>query len=115
MMGKREHSGNPAAEAADLNSAIANALAELQMQIAGLPEIASDIVGFQIAMLEDPALVAPCWHLISNYASADGAWVAALDQQIEIFKSSPDESFKARASDVEEIRDRVLRHLAMPK
>lgn len=111
-MGKREHSGNPAAEAADLNSAIANALAELQMQIAGLPENASDIVGLQIAMLEDPALVAPCWHLISNYASADGAWKATLDQQIEIFKSSGDEAFRSRSSDLEALRDHVLRRLA---
>ena len=111
-MGKREHSGNPAAEAADLHSAMAKALAELQKPLAGSTEEAADSIGFQIAMLEDPALAAPCWHLISNHASADGAWSSTLDQQVEIFNSSGDESFRARSSDVEDIRDRVLRHLA---
>ena len=111
-MSKREHSGNPAAEAADLHSAIAKALAELQKPLAGSTEEAADSIGFQIAMLEDPALAAPCWHLISNHASADGAWSATLDQQIASFNSSADEDVRARCPDLEDIRDRVLRHLA---
>ena len=111
MVGKREHSGNPAAEAADLNSAIARSLAELQKQFTESAEGANDNTGFQIAMLEDSSLVAPCWHLISNHASAEGAWTATLDQQIDIFKSSNDEYVRARTCDLEEIRDRVLHHL----
>ncbi len=111
-MSKREHSGNPAAEAADLHSAMAKALAELQKPHAGSTEEAADSIGFQIAMLEDPALAAPCWHLISNYASADGAWAATLDQQIESFNSSGDEDVRARCPDLEDLRNRVLRHLA---
>lgn len=81
------------------------------MQIAELAEDGNDKIGFQIALLEDASLVAPCWHLISNHASADGAWTATLDQQIEIFKSSGDEHVRARTCDLEEIRDRVLHQL----
>ena len=105
---KREHTGNPAAEASDLGNAIARALAGLQAEV---PGPADDAAKFQIELLQDPQLAAPCWHLISNHASADGAWAAILDQYIENHHSHDDPLVMARAMDFEAIKTRVLRHL----
>src|SRR5206468_236309 len=40
--------------------------------------------------------------------SAEGAWSAALAMQIAQFETAADEHFQARASDIADIRDRVL-------
>ena len=107
----REHTGNPAAEAADLQTAVAGAIVELshlQQQSEGA---AAQIIGFQIAMLEDPSLIAPCWHFISNHASADGAWSAALDEHIKICNASEDGLLQTGSENLADLHDRVLRLL----
>ena len=66
------------------------------------------ILAFQIAMLEDESLAAPAFAAIARGTSADQAWRAALDAEIEGYEAADDEHFRARASDLRDIRDRVL-------
>ena len=97
---KREHTGNPAAEAAALSQAIAESLAELNLILPLCEGEALDAIDFQVSLLEDANLVAPCWHMINNHASADGAWSATLSILIK--------NHLARALDLTALRDLVL-------
>jgi phosphotransferase system enzyme I (PtsI) len=107
----RVSSGDPAREADELKKAIANAL----LAIAALAERAegeaAEILGFQLAMLEDDALAEPAFQSIASGYAADQAWREALDAEIEIYRNGDDEYFRARSADLEDIRDTVLDHL----
>jgi phosphoenolpyruvate-protein phosphotransferase (PTS system enzyme I) len=107
-----EFSGNPAQEAVALRDAVAAAVVELTSLLEKCEGEAADVIGFQVAMLEDDELVASSWHIISNGAPADGAWRMAIDAQIDHFKSSDDGYFRARVSDLEDMKQRVLRCLS---
>jgi phosphoenolpyruvate-protein phosphotransferase (PTS system enzyme I) len=72
---------------------------------------AAEILGFQIAMLEDEALAAPAFAAIARGESAERAWATALAEQIEEYSEAADDYFRARAADLRDIADRVLRHL----
>lgn len=104
----RRPGGDPTAEAAALQDAIASALRELA-RLAGRTEgDGADILAFQIAMLEDSALAAPALAAIADGVTADRAWRLALDAEIGGYETAEDEHFRARASDLRDIRDRVL-------
>jgi phosphotransferase system enzyme I (PtsI) len=75
-------------------------------------EDAEAILSFQIALLEDENLTAPALALIADGEVADRAWVAAIDPEIATYDHADDPYFRARASDLRDLRDRVLRHLA---
>ena len=96
-----------------LRAAIACASAEL----AGLMEQTADaegrtILAFQIAMLADPVVTEPAFVDIDAGAAAERAWRAAMQLQIAQFHDADDRYFRARASDLRDMRDRVLRCLA---
>jgi phosphoenolpyruvate-protein phosphotransferase (PTS system enzyme I) len=100
--------GDPAAEAKALRSAIALALDQLSELAARAEGEGADILAFQIAMLEDQALAEPAFTAIGPSIAADRAWRIALDAEIGGYETADDETFKARASDLRDIRDRVL-------
>jgi phosphotransferase system enzyme I (PtsI) len=108
----RRQSGDPAREKADLEAAIARAVADIARLAASAGGEAADILGFQIAMLEDEALREPALIGIAKGAAADAAWTQALDAEIVGYELSDDDYFRARAADLKDIRDRVLRNLA---
>ena len=101
----------PDAEAKALKDAVAAASAALSELIAASPGEAAAILEFQLAMLEDDALVAPALEAIQAGVNAHEAWSAALDGEIAGYESSDDAYFKARAADLRDIRQRVLRAL----
>ena len=68
----------------------------------------ADILAFQIAMLEDDSLFEDALAAIGDGATADSAWRAALETEISGYEAAEDENFRARASDLKDIRDRVL-------
>jgi phosphotransferase system enzyme I (PtsI) len=107
----RRH-GDPAAERAALDAALAAAQAELAGLAATADDLAREILEFQIEMLGDPALVAEAAEAIAGGAPAGAAWAAALAGQIVAFGEAEDEYFRARAGDLADLRDRVLGHLA---
>ena len=63
-------------------------------------------------MLADDELTAPALAAIAAGSTAEAAWLAALDEQIAGYETSDDDYFRARAADLKDIRDRVLRNLA---
>jgi phosphotransferase system enzyme I (PtsI) len=97
--------------------ALADALAASQEALGLLARGAGDadaeaILSFQVAMLEDDNLAAPAFALIGGGEVAHRAWRAAIDPEIASYDEASDPYFRARASDLRDLRDRVLRHLA---
>jgi phosphotransferase system enzyme I (PtsI) len=109
---QRVPSGDPAREAADLKVALGVAAADLARLAGRLNGDAAAILGFQIALAEDPALSELAFAAIARGTPADVAWSAALDAEIAGYDAAEDEHFRARASDLRDLRDRVLSALA---
>ncbi len=96
----------------DLHGAIIRASAGLQRLHAGLGDAeAADVLDFQIEVLADPTLVEAVRDRIDAGADAGEAWHAAMDAEIDGLLSAPDGHFRARASDLVDLRDRVLAEL----
>jgi phosphotransferase system enzyme I (PtsI) len=84
------------------------ATAEMMARAAG---DAADILEFQLAMLGDDTFAEAARALIEAGTAADAAWTEVLDREIESYTESEEEYFRARAADLTDIRDRVLRAL----
>jgi phosphotransferase system enzyme I (PtsI) len=107
----REHGGVDE-EASRMRAAIASASAELAV----LTERAEDadaqtILAFQVAMLADPVVTEPAFVALAHGETAEQAWRKAMDLQIREYHEADDLYFRARASDLRDMRDRVLRSL----
>jgi phosphoenolpyruvate-protein phosphotransferase (PTS system enzyme I) len=107
------HSRSPAGG----RQALADALEASRLDLTVLAGKAEDedaaaILAFQIALLEDENLAAPAFARIADGEVAGKAWVAAIDPEIAIYDQADDSYFRARASDLRDLRDRVLRRLA---
>lgn len=103
--------GSPAEEAAKLHSAITLSIAAIEKLQAKASADAAEILEFQVAMLSDEALAEGAFTAIADGVAADAAWTTALDAQIAEYAMAEDEYFRARASDLSDIRDRVLENL----
>jgi phosphoenolpyruvate-protein phosphotransferase (PTS system enzyme I) len=99
---------DPDAEAEALRQALARATAELQVLAATADREAADMLGFQVAMLEDDALAEPAFVAIAGGAAAVEAWATTMDAEIAGYEASDDEYFRARASDLGDMKARVL-------
>ena len=108
--GKRA-AGDPAHESAALLAAIGGAMAEIDALSTKIKGTGADMLEFQSAMLADDALHAPALADIAGGAPADAAWLGAVGAQIEEYQAAGDAYFRARASDLVDLRDRVLRRL----
>ena len=111
-MGTRRTGGDPEREAAALRDAVAQATAELMALVAQAAEDAAGILGFQVALLQDDALSERAFAAIADGTAADSAWREALDDEIEGYCAGEDETFRARAADLVDLRDRVSGHLS---
>jgi phosphotransferase system enzyme I (PtsI) len=109
---ERRVAGDAPAERAALETAIAAAIAGVAALMERLDSEAQEILGFQLAMLEDEALSAPALAAVDGGAPAHAAWSGALGREIAGYEEAEDDYFRARAADLRDIRDRVLRHLA---
>lgn len=104
--------GDPAREQADLRAALDAAAAELAALAETAAADAADMLGFQIALIEDDALTEGAFAAIAGGTPADAAWRAALDAEILGYEAVEDDYFRARAADLADLRDRVTAHLA---
>ena len=100
--------GDRVSETRALSAAIAQAISEVQDLSAGTEGEAADMLTFQQAMLEDETLSEPAFAAIGQGMAADRAWQQAMENEIAGYESSHDEYFRARASDLIDIRERVL-------
>ena len=97
--------------------ALADALDASRLDLAALADKMADddaeaILSFQIALIEDENLAAPAFALIADGEVAHAAWCAAIDPEIASYENADDPYFRARASDLRDLRDRVLRRLS---
>ena len=109
--GARVTSGTAESEAHALRAALKSALADLEGLVERSIGDAADILEFQVALLEDDVLAEPAFAAIATGDAADHAWLDAMRQEISGYEGSDDEHFRARASDLRDIRDRVHAHL----
>jgi phosphoenolpyruvate-protein phosphotransferase (PTS system enzyme I) len=112
-----KHDARQHRSAAEERQALLDALAASQLALTVLAREAGDadaeaILSFQIALLEDDNLAAPAFARIAAGEAANRAWNAAIDPEIASYDGASDPYFRARASDLRDLRDRVLRHLA---
>ena len=112
-----KHEARQYRSAAEEHQALVDALAGSHADLTALVrEVGDDeaeaILSFQIALLEDDNLAAPAFALIAGGEVANRAWSAALALQIASYDGASEPYFRARASDLRDLRDRVLRHLA---
>ena len=109
--GASRSKGSIAEEHAALAAAVAGARAAVAELVTRLEGDAAELIGFQLALLEDDALTEAAYAQIETGCAADAAWRTAMAEEIAGYEAADDEYFRARASDLADIRDRVLRHL----
>ncbi|MCV9966620.1 PEP-utilizing enzyme [Pararhizobium sp. BT-229] len=102
---------SPSLEFEHLSKAIEESIAALEALIARTEPLSADILEFQIEMLRDPAIAEMAAEEIAKGQNAAFSWVAALEEYIAGFEQSEDDDIRARAVDMIDIRDRVLRAL----
>jgi phosphotransferase system enzyme I (PtsI) len=112
-----KHDARQRRSAAEEHQALVDALAASQEDLSLLAREAGDaeaeaILAFQIALLEDDSLAAPAFAQIADGEAAHRAWSAAIDPEIASYEAAEDPYFRGRASDLLDLRDRVLRHLS---
>jgi phosphotransferase system enzyme I (PtsI) len=100
------------AECELLEKAMDAAIAELRALYDSVAEDAKGIVEFQLAMIDDPSLAEHVVEGIMDGRSAARSWQTVLADQIEDYDASDDAYFRARAGDLADLKDRVLRLLA---
>jgi phosphoenolpyruvate-protein phosphotransferase (PTS system enzyme I) len=105
----RREKGPVASERQALADAVSASLDAVTTLAENLEGEAADIVGFQVALLEDEALTESAYAAIEGGAAADTAWGQAMADEIAGYEASADPYFRARAADLADIRDRVLR------
>ncbi len=104
--------GDATTETERLRQAIQRASEQLEAVSESTAEDAHEILEFQIAMLGDETLAEPAVAAIAEGAAAELAWAAALDAQIADYTGAEDEYLRARAADLEDLKDRVLNALS---
>jgi phosphotransferase system enzyme I (PtsI) len=109
--GERAATGDRDVEESALRAAITAAIVDLRRLVDGAAGPAADIVGFQIAFLEDAALAERAFEAIAAGQPAHDAWMAAMSAEASAYAASEDDYFRARVADVRDIRDRVHAHL----
>jgi phosphotransferase system enzyme I (PtsI) len=107
------HSDDAAGESTRLHAAIDGAGTELARLVESVDESdAQAIIAFQVAMLGDAVVTEPAFAAIAAGAAAEHAWRSAMELRIREYHDAEDLYFRSRASDLRDMRDRVLRKLA---
>ena len=108
----RRPAGDVQVETLAFDESVASAITALSSLVETAEGNGADMLAFQIALLEDGALIGPARALIAQGKPADEAWRKTVDAEILGYEMSDDDYFRARAADLKDMRDRVLRHLA---
>ena len=103
--------GTDAEERERFEQALEDARQGLTNLIAESDDMGGEILEFQLALIEDPELRDPALAAIAEGRSASAAWQKVIDEQIGDYQSAEDDYFRARAHDLQDLRDRVLRRL----
>ena len=104
----RRQAGPPEDERRALEGALAVAARQLGELMSSSDDMAAEILEFQLALLEDEDLLGPVFAMLAEGTSADQAWSSVLDREIADYEAMDDPTFRARAADLVDLRDRVL-------
>ncbi|MGH6915952.1 MAG: phosphoenolpyruvate-utilizing N-terminal domain-containing protein, partial [Geminicoccales bacterium] len=103
--------GSPDEERDALRAAMAAAAAQLTaLSDAAQDDVASGILEFQLALLDDEDLTLPILEATAR-RPAHEAWARAIDREIAAYEAG-DETLRARAADLADLQGRVMRALA---
>jgi len=105
---QRRESGTIEEEEKALRAALAASGGQISALAAASEGVAAEILEFQMALLEDEAFLAPIFGAIAAGAAGDVAWSETLAKEIAGYRAAPGEYLRARASDLVDLRDRVL-------
>ena len=97
-----------ASERALLTRAIEDSVTALRRLASETGQESGGLIAFQVEMLLDPELIITTNERIERGDCAALAWITALDEYIAGFARSNDEHIRARASDITDIKHRVL-------
>ncbi len=103
--------GSSPEERKALEDAIVLAGRELEALAAKAGDLGAEILEFQSALLEDEDFLALSFAKIEAGGPAHEAWATALDGEVAEYRAGDDDYFKARAEDLLDLKDRVLRSL----
>ena len=105
--GATRRAGDPSAERAAFDEAVARAIERLRV-LAGEPGgLARDVIGFQLSLLEDEELLGPVWAEIDTGVAADRAWADHLAREVADYESASTAYLRDRAADLRDLRERV--------
>ena len=98
-------------EAGALRAALAQAAQDLSALAARTDEQAAEFLEFQLALIDDGAVIGPALGRAADGVAADTAWRDAMDKLIADYGANPSEYIRARSLDVADLRERVLNML----
>jgi phosphotransferase system enzyme I (PtsI) len=98
-------------EAGALLTALARAAQDLSALAARTDEQAAEFLEFQLALIDDEAVIGPALGRAADGVAADLAWRHAMNGLIAEYGANPSEYVRARRLDVADLRDRVLNAL----
>ena len=107
----RASARDAADEAGALQRAIDAAMVQLEALAAAHSGDAAQMLQFQVALLRDEELGAAARQVLARGSTAEAAWCATLDLEIAGYEADGDEHFRARASDLRDVKWQVLRLL----
>jgi phosphotransferase system enzyme I (PtsI) len=105
----RRHFTSVDEETRVLREALGTAGEQLEALIKAQDQLAGDILEFQLALLDDDEMLAPVHEAIASGTPCDAAWSDTLDAEINAYKTAGEDTLAARADDLADLRDRVLR------
>ncbi|MDM9623892.1 putative PEP-binding protein [Rhizobium sp. S96] len=91
-----------------LAGAVQTAIGELQRLAEGADPESHDIIDFQIEVLRDPTIAATTTARVKAGENVVFAWVGTLDGYITELEGADEEQMRARAVDIQDIKNRVL-------
>ena len=111
--------GEPAAEWAALEAALVAAAGDVRRSRASVEGRAAEadagIFDAHLLLLDDPALLAPAREAVfSGGQTAASAWADAVTRAVAAWDALDDPYQRARAADVRDVGDQVLRRLVLP-
>ena len=104
--------GSVSDESALLDRALARSAEQIAELIRNSDELGAEILEFQELLLEDDSILDPVREQIAAGKAADDAWQEVLNSEIEDYASSEGEYMAARATDLKDLRDRVLNSMS---
>ncbi|WP_370673632.1 phosphoenolpyruvate--protein phosphotransferase [Pleomorphomonas sp. PLEO] len=95
-------------EIKELRAALKTAAADISAKIAASKGQQAEILKAHLSFVEDPDLRDAAWTLIRDGKSAGYAWKTAIDRQVAALRKLGNPVLAERASDLEDVRRRVL-------